>query len=809
MRSKSRHGFELAGEMGERVRATDWRATPLGDIGNWSVALRQSVGMVLANGFPMALRWGPELITIYNDAYREILGDKHPAAFGRPLQEVWPEIQDELGPLSEAILSGRRAAFFAKDHVWRIQRHGARREEARFTISYSPVPDETANNGIGGVLVTAIETTAQVRDERALRSRNKMLAVEVARRTLERDHIWQVSEDLLGVSTFEGYFIIVNPAWTELLGWSEDEIKRMHVDELRHPDDAVHSTAGRADLAAGAPTVLMENRFRHKDGSWRWLSWTMAADAGRIYVIGRHITAQKEAAEALRESDLHFRLLVEGASDYAMYTLDPHGCVASWNAGAERIKGYREDEIVGRHFSQFYTDEEREAGLPARALAQAAEGRPFETEGWRVRKDGSRFWASVSLNSIRAEDGMLVGFAKVTRDITERRQAQEALQRTQERLAQSQRLETLGQFTGAIAHDFNNMLMIVGANAQSVKRRLVDPISLRAVEAIELASERGETLTRRLLTFSRQQTLDPVTIDLRERLAALRDVLASSARADIELGFDVPADIRPVLVDVPELELALVNIVVNARDAMPDGGIIRFAARNTHLTEEDGLDDLVGNFVSLAINDCGLGIDPEILPRVFEPFFTTKGPEKGTGLGLSQVYGFARLSGGSAVVASTPGHGTTVTLYLPQSAETAVAAAAGPVEEAAKAGGEKLLLVEDNPEVQDVTAWFLEDLGYDVSRADNAAEALKLLAANGEFTIVFSDIAMPGPMNGIALAQRVRQDYPRIAVLLTTGYAAPQDLADEKFPILRKPYALGALSSALRDTLERARAAMR
>jgi PAS domain S-box-containing protein len=644
----------LAGEMGERLRQTDWRTSPLGDIAEWSAALKQSIDMIMVSGFPMAVRWGPALVHIYNDAHRAILGDKHPAAFGKPLAEVWPEINDELGPLSAAILRGDRPGFFAEDQVWRVRRRSERTEDARFTISYSPIPDAAAPRGIGGVLVTAIETTGQHRAQTALRSRNRSLSSEITQRTLERNRIWQVSEDLLGVSNFDGYFTSVNPAWTELLGWSEEELLRLHVSELRHPDDAPLSEAGRAELAAGATAVRIENRLRHKDGSWRWLAWTLSADEdGLIYVVGRHTTAQKEAAEALRESELHFRLLVDGVVDYAIYMLDPSGIVTSWNSGAQRIKGYREDEIVGKHFSRFYTAEDRAVRLPERALAQAAAGTPFEAEGWRVRKDGSRFWASVALSAIRDNKGELVGFAKVTRDITERRQSQESLRRAQERLAQSQKLEMLGQLTGAIAHDFNNLLMIVGANTQLVKRRLVDPPSLRAVEAVELAASRGETLTRRLLTFSRRQNLNPIVIDLRERLAASRDVLASSAGKDVELVFELDEQIWPVLVDIPELELALVNIVVNARDAMPDGGTIRIAGGNVRLTPDHGLDDLTGDFVSLRISDTGSGIDPEVLPRVFEPFFTTKGPDKGTGLGLSQVYGFARQSNGTVRVTSS------------------------------------------------------------------------------------------------------------------------------------------------------------
>lgn len=808
MAASPRFDLQLTGETGELLRATDWSSTPLGDSAQWPEALKLSASMILASGCPMAIRWGPSFITIYNDAYRDILGDKHPAVFGQPMSEVWPEINEELGPLCEAILRGERPAFFAEDHRWRVRRHGQRWEDARFTISYSPIPDPSAPNGIGGILVTAIETTDRRRAEAALRSRNRSLASEVTQVTLERDQIWQVSEDLLGVSNFDGYFTSVNPAWTELLGWSEDEIKALHIGKLRHPDDAAHSEAGRQQLAAGVRTVRMENRFRHKDGSWRWLAWTLSTDDdGLIYVIGRHITAQKKSAQALRERDLHFRLLVDGVTDYAIYMLDPNGIVSSWNSGAERIKGYRQDEIIGQHFSRFYTEEDRIAGVPREALARAARGTAaYEAEGWRVRKDGSRFWASIALNALRDDTGALLGFAKVTRDITERRESQEGLRRAQERLAQSQKLETLGQLTGAIAHDFNNLLMVISGNTQLVKRRLVDPPSLRAVEAVELAASRGETLTRRLLTFSRRRTLNPVVIDINERLAALRDVLVSSTGKDVNLLIDVPKSAWPVFVDAPELELALVNIVVNARDAMPNGGSIKIAGGNVHLTQDDALDDVSGDFVSLSISDTGSGIHPDVLPRVFEPFFTTKDPDKGTGLGLSQVYGFARQSNGTVRVASGP-DGTTVTLYLPRAAGAAVAPAGAAREDERKGRAERILLVEDNHEVQEITAAFLEELGYQVSLAENADVALERLASEADISLVFSDIAMPGKMNGVALARRVRASYPHIAVLLTTGYAPQQDLLDDTLQILRKPYRLGALSSALRDMLDRARAA--
>lgn len=513
---------------------------------------------------------------------------------------------------------------------------------------------------------------------------------------------------------------------------------------------------------------------------------------------------ETQPGAALQESELHFRLLVDGVLDYAIYMLDPNGIVSTWNRGAQRIKGYSQKEIIGTHFSQFYTPEDRAAGLPEKALAQARNGTPFEAEGWRVRKDGSRFWASVVLSAIRDENGTLLGFAKVTRDVTERMQSQEHLKRAHDRLAQSQKLEMLGQLTGAIAHDFNNLLMVISANAQLLQRRLVDPFSLRAIEAVQQAASRGETLTRRLLTFARRQDLNPIVIDFTERFAALRDVLTSSAGPDINLVLETPPQLWSVMVDVPELERALVNLVVNARDAMRDGGVIKIVAENVCLTPDDALDDLTGEFVSLRISDTGSGIDSEVLPRVFEPFFTTKGPEKGTGLGLSQVYGFARQSNGTVrIVSSTAG--TTVTIHLPR-AVGSVVSPANRGQGVAQGGSDRILVVEDNREVLNATTAFLEELGYHVSQADNADEALDCLVKDANFHLVLSDIVMEGTINGLGLAQRIRAQYPHIAVLLMSGYVPATQTVDNTLRILRKPCSLATLSSAIQDALNRVHA---
>ena len=387
----------------------------------------------------------------------------------------------------------------------------------------------------------------------------------------------------------------------------------------------------------------------------------------RVEVALRHdIAERRKAQEALVESEWRFRMVIQGVTDYAIFMLDQDGHITHWNMGAQRIHQYTAAEIVGQHFGRFYTEEERQRGEPARALQVAGYEGKYAVEGRRVRRDESEFWASAVIEAIRDEVGTLVGFVNITRDITERREAQASLERAQEQLAQSQKMEALGQLTGSIAHDFNNLLMIVSGHAQLLRRRLTDPKHLQAIDAVHSAANRGESLTRQLLAFSRRQPLNPVIADLKERVEGVHEMLVGSLRGNVQLKCEIAADVWPVEVDVAEFELALLNVAVNARDAMPGGGIITLSARNVTLKKSDGVDGLEGDFVALAMTDTGVGIAPDVLPRIFEPFFTTKAIGKGTGLGLSQVYGFSHQSGGTVVATSTVGSGTAITIYLPR-----------------------------------------------------------------------------------------------------------------------------------------------
>ncbi len=577
--------------------------------------------------------------------------------------------------------------------------------------------------------------------------------------------------------------------------------------ELVHPEDRMQVEASMTRALKSGRDFSHEERILRKDGSVRHLLSVGEvirdgnSKAVRMLGVCLDVTERKQAESALRESEQNIRMLLAGVRDYAIYMLDVDGQVRSWNVGAEQIKGYNADEIVGRHFRTFYTEEDRANDLPDRALTIAAREGKFEAQGWRVRKDGSRFFASELIDAIRNDSGDLAGFAKITRDITAQHEAQVALDETREQLAQAQKMEALGQLTGGIAHDFNNLLMIVSGYAQILQRKLNEPKDVQAVEAIRAAAGRGERLTRQLLTFSRRQQLMPVVVDLRSRIGAVRDMLAPSLRGNIELVVDIEDKIWPVEVDLGELELALVNVAVNARDAMPDGGTITIQARNMVVTPGSAAGSLEGDFVALAIIDTGTGIPHDVLQRVFEPFYTTKPVGKGTGLGLSQVHGFANQSGGAVTVASEPGRGTVVTVYLPRAeAEAPAEAGMGTGAAGVQVQG-TVLVVEDSRDVADVTSALLEQLGYRVVRAENAAEALRHLQQGIEFNLLFSDIVMPGAIDGIGLAQICREQFPDLPVLLTSGFSDAARAADGRFDILRKPFELSVLEHAIEQVI--------
>jgi PAS domain S-box-containing protein len=503
---------------------------------------------------------------------------------------------------------------------------------------------------------------------------------------------------------------------------------------------------------------------------------------------------------ALNSVKRHFQILIEGVVDYAIFALDSEGHVRSWNSAAQKIMGYTAEDIIGKHFGIFYRPDERRAGAPNRALELAIQRGKHEVEGWRIRKNGTPFFITGSVSSNRDDAGNLLGFINILRDATERRDAEEKLVQAREQLAMSQKMEAIGKLTGGIAHDFNNLLMIIGGSAQ-IFARLLDPKLPRAIEAIQTAAKRGETLTRQLLTFSRHQHLSPTIVDLNASIKNMRTMIESSLRGNIVYNENIGDGVWPVKVDLAELELAIVNIAVNARDAMPNGGTFTLSVNDVTVNQEIGDNRLEGAFLAIAFSDTGTGIPPNLLSKMFDPFFTTKEVGKGTGLGLSQVYGFAHQAGGTVTADSKVGQGSTITIYLPSCADEQitskeVSAAKTKTQDSQR---QTVLVVDDSADVAEVTSSLFEHLGYETIYRDSAEAALKLLEAGTKIDLVFSDIVMPGTIDGVGLAREIRSRYPNLPVALTTGYSDAATAAPSNLRILRKPFDTEALRDFIHD----------
>ena len=483
-----------------------------------------------------------------------------------------------------------------------------------------------------------------------------------------------------------------------------------------------------------------------------------------------------------------YELLVQSVTDYAIYMLDPQGVVTSWNAGAERFKGYRAEEIIGEHFSRFYTPEDLAAGTPARALATAETAGRFEAEGWRLRKDGTRFWANVVIDPVRDPAGRLIGFAKVTRDLTERREAQRALEAAQEALRQSQKMEAIGKLTGGVAHDFNNLLAAILGSLELAKRRLREGADItRFLDNATQAAERGAALTQRMLSFARKQELKLETIDVTALVRGMADLLQRTMAGGVAIETRFPLTLLPARVDAGQLELALLNLAVNARDAMPRGGRIVIAATEECVNASQAMGLEPGCYIRLAVIDQGEGMDADTLARAMEPFFTTKGIGKGTGLGLSMVHGFAEQCGGRLVLESTPGSGTTAALWLPVAEAGAVSApSAVPGVAIPRTAPMTVLAVDDDALVLLNTVALLEEQGHRVLSATSGREALRLLESEA-VDLVFTDYAMP-EMNGVELARAVQSARPGLRTVLVSGFADLPPGAANVLPQLSKPF---------------------
>jgi two-component system, cell cycle sensor histidine kinase and response regulator CckA len=524
-----------------------------------------------------------------------------------------------------------------------------------------------------------------------------------------------------------------------------------------------------------------------------------------LFKIGEmHRAEIADANAAAEQSEARLQVFVNGVKDYALFILDPSGNVASWNAGAERVKGYKAEEIIGKHLSVFYEPSDAKDGRPEKTLALAAQTGRAEDEGRRVRKDGSIFWANVVVAPIHDSAGVLLGFAKVTHDLTERRSLEE-------RLSQSQKMEAIGTLAGGVAHDFNNLLSVVISYSELLADGLKDGDPMRAdLDEIKGAGWRGVALTRQLLAFSRQQVLQPKVVDLTEIVAGMETMLRRLIGEDVELTAIGPPTLDKINVDPGQMEQVIMNLAVNARDAMPRGGKLTIETAEivldeTYASEHSGVKP--GPHVMLVVSDTGIGMENATQARMFEPFFTTKEIGTGTGLGLATVFGIVRQSGGAISASSEPGKGTTFKVYFPVADRAMVARAPVPsADRRSLRGSETILLVEDDEGVRIVTRTILRKYGYNVLEAHGVGDAF-LLCDQDAATIhlLLTDVVMPR-MSGRQLASKLITARPDLKVLYMSGYTddavVRHGILDATIALLQKPITPEALVRKVRDVLD-------
>ena len=800
-----------AQELPSLVREKDWSTTALGPMESWSPSLRMAVDIMLSSGFPMALRWGPEFVLIYNDGYRLILGDKHPWALGRPAREAWSEVWPQIEALHQQILSGESEAVFARDVLLRIQRRADRWDDARFTLSYGPTPDPTSPTGIGGIFVTALETTDRVE--------------EGLRQARERAHLEQLLSQMPGfVGILSGpthLYEYVNDAYVEMAGPRDyigrtvrevfPELAGQGVYELL---DQVYSS-GERHVAHGLPLRLAgEGEDRFIDFLYEPIRDDLGAVSG-VFVGGYDATEAYRAAAALRKLNAELeQQVIERSRDRGLVwqltpdllgVLNAEGYFVSSNPAWQMVLGWSQAEVARHTIWELLHPDDVEPTRAGFELTQRGQPAIRLPNRFR-RKDGGYRWISwVGI----PEEGMVYCTG---RDITEEVASQEELARAQDALRQSQKMEAVGQLTGGIAHDFNNLLAGISGSLELMQKRLsdgrLDGIE-RYIGIAQHSAHRAATLTQRLLAFSRRQTLDPKPTDANRLVAGMDELIRRTVGPAVEVEVVGAGGLWLTKVDTSQLESALLNLVINARDAMPDGGRITIETANKWLDERAAKErDLTpGQYISLCVTDTGTGMSREVIEHAFDPFYTTKPLGEGTGLGLSMVHGFARQSGGQVRIYSELGEGTTMCLYLPRFiGEIEAEEPDEAMAPAARGAHETVLVIDDETSVRMLMADVLSEAGYRVLLASDGRSGLKTLESDVKIDLLITDVGLPGGLNGRQVAEAALARRPKLKVVFVTGYAenavVGNGLLGPGMAVITKPFAMTALASRVREILD-------
>jgi len=811
------------GEMGALTRAYDWSATPLGKPANWPQSLRTAVRILLNTNHPMFIWWGPQLTQFYNDAYRQTMGpERHPSALGQAGRDCWAEIWHIIGPQIEQVMTGGGATWHENQLV-PVTRHG-RLDQVYWTYGYSPIDE---GDGIGGVLVVCRDVTKDYLAAAALREREAELA-----RVQQLGRVGGLEVDLK-----TGFRNRRSPEYLMIHGLPADATHETHDDWVRriHPEDRAATDRKFRDAVKGkVRDYSAQYRIvRPSDGQTRWISVKSTIERDEhgtpIRLVGAHtdITEQVMAEQALRQSEELYRKLADqlaelnstlaqrveektrerdriwNVSQDLLVVADSNGVWQTVNPAWTRTLGWSEAELLNRTSEWLeHPDDNGIAHSKFRTLGAGETTVRFES---RFRhKDGSYRW--LSWTGVSDKDRNYA----VARDVTAEKAAAERLRGTEEALLQSQKMEAVGQLTGGIAHDFNNLLTGIVGSLDLLQTRLnqgrLDNVS-RYIQAAMTSANRAAALTHRLLAFARRQPLVPKTVDVNQLVVSLEDLLRRTIGETIDLTIVAADDLWSTLCDPNQLESALLNLAINARDAMPEGGRLTIASSNARLDRVTAETPALtpGDYVCIAVTDSGVGMSAEVAARAFDPFFTTKPIGQGTGLGLSMIYGFARQSNGHATIDSKLGRGTSVRVYLPRH-HGKIAAAHAPAAKHAKyaSAGETVMVIEDEPVVRGVVLEMLAEQGYRVLEAVDGPSGLKILRSNEAVDLLVTDVGLPG-MNGRQVADQARETRPELKILFITGYAESAAISDgflqPGMEMITKPFELDHLAWRVRAML--------
>ncbi|HEX4550606.1 PAS domain S-box protein [Pseudomonas sp.] len=828
------------------IARTDWSRGPLGDASLWPQSLRTAVDIVLHSPMPMLLLWGPQLTQIYNNGFAMLAGSKHPHAFGQPAHLIWPELRDFTDPIYSAVLQGQVRSY--SERRFTLQRDG-KESDFWLDLTYSPIRDESAR--VAGILVTAIETNERRRVALELQKRSED-SLRAQRETEERLQLalaatdavgtwdWDIGEDRFIADTHFAQMHGVNPMQASELPIS-DYLQGVH------PEDRALIARSIKHCITHGTEYAEEYRLLQPDGELRWVF-----ARGRCYkdhhgrpmrFLGAalDLTERKHTEQALRQSQTELQLIINAMPILISY-VDQQERFRLNNAAYLDWYGLTPQELYGRTIRDVIGEEAYFLRRPY--IVEALAGRPCSFSLYTPHRDGSSRHALMNYLPRHGPDGAVNGFYIFVIDETERKKTEEALrnlnetleervsarteqlaqanqrlqnemferERAEDALRHAQKMEAVGQLTGGIAHDFNNMLTGIIGSLDLMQRYIANGRANeigRFTEAAVSSANRAAALTHRLLAFSRRQSLDRKTLDVNELIHSLEDLIRRTKGDPIELNLKLAADVWPVSTDVSQLENALLNLVINARDAMPDGGQLLIETRNIYL---DGSDITTleavnaGDYVLIAVSDNGSGMTPSVRAKAFDPFFTTKPIGQGTGLGLSMIYGFAQQSGGHVSLDSLPGQGTCVRLYLPRlfSLQTELPPDTAASETPEAIAGETVLVVEDDVAVRMLVLDLLKELGYHAHEAQDAKSALPLLESGLRVDLLVTDVGLPG-MNGRQLAEIARQHRPGLKVLFMTGYAQKaaerQGFLEDGMDMVAKPFALELLAGKIRAML--------